>query len=115
MNRFYNSHKGEIFLRKLVEEFDYDDLIYQIGAKQAFTEIFQRQQHASKEHIAMLYQAEKGSLKDIRRSLAVGRNVNYRDYDSRTALHLAANHGHFHVVKYLINRYLINQPSISLY
>ena len=29
-------------------------------------------------------------------------NVNFRDYDRRTALHVAASEGHLDVVKYLV-------------
>lgn len=52
--------------------------------------------------IHLLYQAQQGNMKEVRRSIAVGRRVNFKDYDNRTALHLAANHGHFDVVKYLV-------------
>lgn len=55
------------------------------------------------EDIYLLYQAKKGDMKEIRRSLAIGRSINFMDYDKRTALHMAASHGRMKVVKYLIN------------
>lgn len=42
-----------------------------------------------KDSFNLLYFAKQNKIRDIRKALAQGCNVNYRDYDSRTALHLA--------------------------
>mmetsp|Transcript_31478 Transcript_31478/g.27845 ORF Transcript_31478/g.27845 Transcript_31478/m.27845 type:complete len:136 (+) Transcript_31478:1183-1590(+) len=90
MDKHFNSNKGGIFLRKLVKKFGYDDLGSQTGAQELQRSIMQGQNIGKIEHIHILYQAYRGNLKEIRRSLTIGRNINYRDYDNRTALHLAA-------------------------
>lgn len=103
VNKFCNSHKGDIFLCKFVEAFEYNDIDHQYGAGVMKNTLMKKQMTSKIEHIHLLYQAKQGNLKEVRRSLAIGRNVNFRDYDNRTALHLAACHGHFDVVKYLVN------------
>jgi ankyrin repeat protein len=103
MNKFYNSHKGEIFLRKFVQEFEYNDIDHQYGGGEMKNTLLKKQMIGNLENIHLLYQAKNGDLKEIRRSVAIGRNINFRDYDNRTALHLAACHGHFDVVRYLVN------------
>lgn len=44
----------------------------------------------------------KGDITELQRSLANGTDVNAADYDSRTALHLAASEGRVDVVKFLL-------------
>jgi glutaminase len=102
LNKDFNSNKGEIFLNRFVKEFEYNNLGYQTGTFELQKSLVQRNMLGKVEHIHLLYQAEKGDIKNIRRSIAIGRNVNFRDYDRRTALHLAASHGHIRVVKYLV-------------
>eukprot|EP01059_Diplonema_ambulator_P018012 TRINITY_DN3017_c0_g1_i2.p1 TRINITY_DN3017_c0_g1~~TRINITY_DN3017_c0_g1_i2.p1 ORF type:complete len:802 (+),score=150.98 TRINITY_DN3017_c0_g1_i2:38-2443(+) len=46
--------------------------------------------------------AAKGDVAELKRLLAKGANVNKTDYDQRSALHLAAEEGHYEVVKLLI-------------
>ena len=46
--------------------------------------------------------AKKGNLREIRRFVARGGNLNYVDYDSRTALHVAVCAGQREVVRYLV-------------
>jgi len=103
LNNAFNSAKGEIFLEKLAQTFQYNDTNYQYGAGKMTAKLMKKGLESKVESIHLLYQAKKGDLKEIRRSVAIGRRINYRDYDDRTALHLAANHGHMHVVKYLVN------------
>jgi glutaminase len=102
LNKYFNSAKGEVFLKKFVEKFNYSDTDHQYAAGK-MTAMQMKGLDNKDDNIHLLYQAEKGDLKEIRRSIAIGRRINYHDYDDRTALHLACNHGHFNVVKYLIN------------
>lgn len=101
LNRYFNSAKGELFLEAFSQKFGYSDIDYQYGGGRMTSILLKKQLESKVEDIHILYQAKKGDLKEIRRSVAIGRRINFRDYDNRTALHIAANHGHLHVVKYL--------------
>lgn len=103
LNKYYNSEKGDIFLKKFVQRFGYGNIDHQYGAGKMTSMLMKGKLDSRDDNIHLLYQAAKGDLKEIRRSVAIGRRLNYKDYDSRTALHLACNHGHFNVVKYLVN------------
>ncbi|KAJ8903826.1 hypothetical protein NDN08_000359 [Rhodosorus marinus] len=48
--------------------------------------------------------AAKGRYQKVKGSLDSGVDINYRDYDGRTALHLSASEGHLHIVDVLIQR-----------
>ena len=56
-----------------------------------------------RDSINLLYLAKDGNIREIRRALAQGWSINFSDYDSRTALHIASAEGHFEIVKYLVN------------
>lgn len=86
-----------------MKKFEYNDINHQYGAGEMKKMLMKKEMIGNLENIYLLYQAKKGDMKEIRRSIAIGRSVNFRDYDSRTALHLAAAYGHFKVVKYLVN------------
>lgn len=103
LNKIYNSHKGEIFLTEFVKRFEYNDINHQYGAGEMKNILLKKEKIGILEDIYLLYQAKKGDMKEIRRSLAIGRSINFMDYDKRTALHMAASHGRMKVVKYLIN------------
>lgn len=49
-----------------------------------------------------IFMAAEGNLQQIKKQLSFGRNINYKDYDNWTALHLACSNGHTKVIKYLI-------------
>lgn len=49
--------------------------------------------------------AAKGDIGGLRRCLEAGYDMNSRDYDHRTALHLAASEGHLEVVVFLLQVY----------
>lgn len=91
LDKHYNSKKGERFLEEFIKEFQYDDIDHVYGAgiigkfmtKAAFSNTH------TKDSINLLYLAKQGRLRDIRRAVASGCNVNFADYDTRTALHIA--------------------------
>ncbi|KNC46792.1 glutaminase isoform [Thecamonas trahens ATCC 50062] len=61
-------------------------------------------------HLAsFLFAARDGAVRELQRLLALGFPVNATNYDSRSALHLAASEGHSHAVSFLVA-----QPGIEL-
>lgn len=99
----HNSAKGVEFSERLVEKFsfhNYDHL--DSSAKinptknSAVTEFNLTQ--------SFIYAASQGDLDEVKRFIALGVEVNKGDYDNRTALHLAAAEGKYHIVKYLIDK-----------
>lgn len=91
-----------MFLEKIANKLGYSDIDYQYGAGKMMSMLMKKSLEEKVDSIHLLYQAKKGDMKEIRRSVCIGRNINFRDYDKRTALHLAANHGHLNIVKYLV-------------
>lgn len=53
-------------------------------------------------HIELLFHAASGDMRNVRRMIANGTNPNTKDYDNRTALHLAVSEGKDDIVKYLV-------------
>ena len=105
LNKHYNSYKGTKFLEQFVNHFGFSDLDHVYGAG-LMSKLLLKQKLSHEvvsESFHLLYYAKQGNLVEIRRSVAKGRDVNYADYDNRTPLHLAANYGHFKIVKYLVN------------
>ncbi|KAJ8426669.1 hypothetical protein Cgig2_030088 [Carnegiea gigantea] len=54
--------------------------------------------------VRLMYLANEGDLEGINEALDSGIDVNFRDIDSRTALHVAACQGHPEVVELLLKR-----------
>ena len=54
--------------------------------------------------VRLMYLANEGDLKGINEALDSGIDVNFKDIDSRTALHVAACQGHPVVVELLLKR-----------
>ncbi|GMP88715.1 hypothetical protein CsSME_00040598 [Camellia sinensis var. sinensis] len=53
--------------------------------------------------VRLMYLANEGDLEEIKELLELGTDVNHRDIDDRTALHVAACHGSTDVVEFLLN------------
>lgn len=76
---------------------DFDHLVF----KSARTKTIEHDHGASNREL--LLAAQKGDLADIKRLKTKRANLLGADYDGRTALHIAAKHGHLDVVKYLVS------------
>lgn len=105
LDRHHISKKGQIFLSNFVKKFKYDNIDQVYGAN-IIHKLAKKVESSKDDESAsfnLLYYAKQNNLREIRKSIANGRDINYADYDSRTALHLAANYGNFEIVKYLVS------------
>ncbi len=100
LDKHYNSHKGEIFFERFVDEFHYHSLkyTYGFGAKQEMDE----EDHMKNLGMNFIFHSQQGNIRALRRAIANGIDINFQDYDQRTALMLAAAEGHTEIVKYLV-------------
>lgn len=104
LNKEGNSIKGQEFLRSLIDTFGFNDIDHVYGAGLMKKMLLNLSSKAGKKNsINLLYYAKQNKLKEIRQAVAQGACVQYRNYDSRTALHIACNYGHFEIVKYLVS------------
>ena len=53
--------------------------------------------------VYLLFAAQRGDLSAIRRYHLSDIDMNSRDYDGRTTLHVAASDGHSHIVEYRVS------------
>jgi glutaminase len=60
--------------------------------------------------IELIWAAARGSLRAIQRLVARGADLASKDYDRRTALHLAAAEGWLYIVEYFLNQGLDPNP-----
>uniref|UniRef100_A0A914E0Z4 glutaminase n=1 Tax=Acrobeloides nanus TaxID=290746 RepID=A0A914E0Z4_9BILA len=99
-----NSARGIAFCQKLIEHFNfhnYDSLVHTESHK-----VDPRRKQGDDEKnliVALLFAAESGDMNTIRRIYMKGIDMGLKDYDKRTALHLAACEGHTHVVEFLLH------------
>jgi glutaminase len=104
LDKHYNSKKAQVFLSNFVRLFHYNDIDHVYGAgilkKALINNTLGSLQH--NDSLNLLYLSKQNKIRDIRKLVAQGCNVNYRDYDFRTPLHLACNYGNFDIVKYLV-------------
>nr|5U0I_A Chain A, Glutaminase kidney isoform, mitochondrial [Homo sapiens]5U0I_B Chain B, Glutaminase kidney isoform, mitochondrial [Homo sapiens]5U0J_A Chain A, Glutaminase kidney isoform, mitochondrial [Homo sapiens]5U0J_B Chain B, Glutaminase kidney isoform, mitochondrial [Homo sapiens]5U0J_C Chain C, Glutaminase kidney isoform, mitochondrial [Homo sapiens]5U0J_D Chain D, Glutaminase kidney isoform, mitochondrial [Homo sapiens] len=67
-----------------------------------------RGSHMVKSVINLLFAAYTGDVSALRRFALSAMDMEQRDYDSRTALHVAAAEGHVEVVKFLLEACKVN-------
>ncbi|MBN3285670.1 GLSL Glutaminase, partial [Polyodon spathula] len=108
LDAFGNSWKGVHFCQELVSAFQLHSFDIRTPFRQVVT---YRQWKAESEAcihsngyqiMNVLLAAYRGDVRSLRRYLLSGVDVNSVDYDSRSALHVAASEGHLEVIKFLI-------------
>jgi len=99
----HNSVRGVEFSRRLVDKFSFHNYD-QIDSNEKINPVENRMMVESNLTFELIWAASMGDLTEVRRSIALGADINKGDYDNRTALHLAAAEGQVDIVKYLINK-----------
>ncbi|CAG0916286.1 unnamed protein product [Notodromas monacha] len=101
-----NSCKGLQFCRRLVSRYNIHRFDAMMRATQATTSIkdLTRCRHdvVANKLVHLLFAAHTGDLSAFKRHKLSQSDVDLRDYDGRTPLHIAATEGHSHIVKYLL-------------
>lgn len=99
----HNSVRGVEFSRRLVDKFSFHNYD-QIESNNKINPVENRMMIESNLTFELIWAASIGDISEVRRSIALGADINKGDYDKRTALHLAAAEGQDNIVKYLITK-----------
>ncbi|XP_012933753.1 glutaminase liver isoform, mitochondrial isoform X3 [Heterocephalus glaber] len=108
LDKLGNSQRGINFCQKLVSLFNfhnYDNLRHcarKLDPRREGGEV------RNKTVVNLLFAAYSGDVSALRRFALSAMNMEQKDYDSRTALHVAAAEGHVEVVKFLIEACKVN-------
>ncbi|CAI2335229.1 unnamed protein product [Caenorhabditis sp. 36 PRJEB53466] len=100
-----NSCRGVAFCRQLIDKFNfhnYDSLLHPDDSRK----LDPRRKIGPRENetiVQVMYAAKNGDLDSLRRMFMQGADLKSADYDTRTALHVAAAEGKIKVCKFLIN------------
>ncbi|XP_070596720.1 glutaminase liver isoform, mitochondrial isoform X1 [Erythrolamprus reginae] len=103
-----NSTRGIGFCRELVSLFNfhnYDNLLHctrKMDPRREGDEV------RNKTVVNLLFAAHSGDISALRRFALSAMDMEQKDYDSRTALHVAAAEGHLEVVKFLVEACRVN-------
>ncbi|XP_018102915.1 glutaminase liver isoform, mitochondrial isoform X2 [Xenopus laevis] len=108
LDKIGNSIRGIHFCQELVSLFNfhnYDNL------RHCVRKLDPRKERSEAQHktvVNLLFAAYSGDVSAMRRFALSAMDMEQKDYDSRTALHVAAAEGHLDVVKFLIEGCRVN-------
>ncbi|CAI9538201.1 unnamed protein product [Staurois parvus] len=108
LDKIGNSVRGIHFCQELVSVFNfhnYDNL------RHCARKLDPRKERSEVQHktvVNLLFAAYSGDVSAMRRFALSAMDMEQKDYDSRTALHVAAAEGHLEVVKFLIKGCRVN-------
>ncbi|XP_044797451.1 glutaminase liver isoform, mitochondrial isoform X2 [Bubalus bubalis] len=108
LDKLGNSYRGVNFCQRLVSLFNfhnYDNLRHcarKLDPRREGGEV------RNKTVVNLLFAASSGDVSALRRFALSAMDMEQKDYDSRTALHVAAAEGHIEVVKFLIEACKVN-------
>ncbi|XP_038608779.1 glutaminase liver isoform, mitochondrial isoform X1 [Tachyglossus aculeatus] len=108
LDKLGNSHRGVSFCQELVSLFNfhnYDNLRHcarKLDPRREGSEV------RNKTVVNLLFAAYSGDVSALRRFALSAMDMEQKDYDSRTALHVAAAEGHLEVVKFLVEACKVN-------
>ncbi|XP_028929665.1 glutaminase liver isoform, mitochondrial isoform X1 [Ornithorhynchus anatinus] len=108
LDKLGNSHRGVSFCQELVSLFNfhnYDNLRHcarKLDPRREGGEV------RNKTVVNLLFAAYSGDVSALRRFALSAMDMEQKDYDSRTALHVAAAEGHLEVVKFLVEACKVN-------
>ncbi|XP_063722185.1 glutaminase liver isoform, mitochondrial-like isoform X3 [Symsagittifera roscoffensis] len=100
-----NSVRGVEFCTKLVSQYGF----HNFAPKSRYDEKGSNQMNL----ISIMFSALQGDISAFRRFSLQGVDLNQKDYDSRTALHIAASEGHLEVVRFLVERCSVERHPID--
>ena len=110
LDRYGNSVKAVKVCQKLVETFNfhnYDNLIPNLDK---IDPRLQKNQDKINGIMVANFAASQGDLNEIKSLKAKGINLDEKDYDGRTPIHLAAAEGHENIVDYFIEQQMNLNP-----
>ncbi|CAD5226897.1 unnamed protein product [Bursaphelenchus xylophilus] len=104
LNKQGNSVRGLAFCHELIQRFNfhtYDSLVNNESCK--YDPRHRGSDLEKNQVVSLLFAAKAGDLNKIRRMYMQGCDLEMKDYDKRTALHLAASEGHPDIILFLLN------------
>ncbi|XP_077780036.1 glutaminase liver isoform, mitochondrial isoform X2 [Podarcis muralis] len=113
LDKVGNSTRGIGFCQELVSLFNfhnYDNLLHctrKMDPRREGIEV-RVMTETNKTVVNLLFAAYSGDLSALRRFALSAMDMEQKDYDSRTALHVAAAEGHLEVVKFLVEACRVN-------
>ncbi|XP_038052051.1 glutaminase liver isoform, mitochondrial-like [Patiria miniata] len=104
LDRFGNSVRGADFCEKIVSTYNfhnYDNLLHATKKQDPRRQYLQSK---ASRVVKLLFAAYNGDVSVLRQYLLQGEDMEQRDYDDRTALHVGAAQGHVEVVRFLLEK-----------
>jgi glutaminase len=94
LNIYGNSVKALAFAKELVKRFDYHQ--FDLSDR---TDLIKKR---SEKNVQFFYACYENDIMTVRKMIRSGMDVNLKDYDDRTPLHIACSEGNYEIVKLLL-------------